>query len=69
MELTKNQKEFIEEKYDSMDPRNVEFEDMVIFIVDELLDENIVDISGDDDGDSHEDLYNTVWEHLEFYVG
>ena len=69
MELTKNQKEFIEEKYDSMDPRNVEFEDMVIFIVDELLDENIVDISGDDDGDSHEYLYNTVWEHLEFYVG
>jgi hypothetical protein len=69
MELTKNQKEFIEEKYDSMDPRNVEFEDMVIFIVDELLDDNIVDISGDEDGDAHEDLYNTVWEHLEFYIG
>jgi hypothetical protein len=69
MELAKNQKEFIEEKYDSMDPRNVEFEDMVIFIVDELLDENIVDISGDEDGDAHEDLYNTVWEHLEFYIG
>jgi len=69
MELTKNQKEFIEEKYDSMDPRNVEFEDMVIFIVDELLDENIVDISGDEDGDAHEDLYNTVWNHLEFYTG
>ena len=48
MELTKKQKEFIEEKYDSMDPRNVEFEDMVTFIVDELLDDNIVDISGDD---------------------
>ena len=69
MELTKNQKEFIEEKYDSMDPRNVEFEDMVIFIVEELLDDNIVDISGDEDGDAHEDLYNTVWEHLEFYIG
>lgn len=68
MELTKKQKEFIEEKYDSMDPRNVEFEDMVTFIVDELLDDNIVDISGDDDGDAHEDLYNTVWEHLEFYL-
>lgn len=68
MELTKNQKEFIEEKYDSMDPRNVEFEDMVIFISDELLDENIVDISDDDNGDLYEDLYNTVWEHLEFYL-
>jgi hypothetical protein len=34
-----------------------------------LLDENIVDISGDEDGDAHEDLYNTVWEHLEFYIG
>ena len=68
MELAKNQKEFIEEKYDSMDPRNVEFEDMVTFIVDGLLDENIVDISGDEDGDAHEDLYNSVWEHLEFYL-
>jgi hypothetical protein len=68
MELTKNQKEFIEEKYDSMDPRNIEFEEMVSLIVDDLLDENIVDISEDDDGDAHEDLYNTVWEHLEFYL-
>jgi hypothetical protein len=68
MELTKNQKEFIEEKYDSMDPKNFEFEDVVIFISDELLDDNIVDISGDEDGDAHEDLYNSVWEHLEFYT-
>jgi hypothetical protein len=68
MELTKNQKSFIEEKYDSIDPRNMEFEDIVELIVDDLLDENIVDISGDDDGDAHEDLYNTVWEHLEFYL-
>jgi hypothetical protein len=51
-----------------MDPRNVEFEDMVTFIADELLDENIVDISDDDNGDLYEDLYNTVWEHLEFYL-
>lgn len=68
MELTKNQKSFIEEKYDSMDPRNIEFEEMVSLIVDDLLDENIVDISGDEDGDAHEDLYNNVWEHLEFYL-
>ena len=68
MELTKNQKSSIEEKYDSMDPRNIEFEDMVSLIVDDLLDENIVDISDDEDGDAHEDLYNTVWEHLEFYL-
>ena len=68
MELTKNHKEFIEEKYDSMDPRNFEFEDMVTFIADELLDENIVDISDDDNGDLYEDLYNTVWEHLESYL-
>ena len=69
MELTKNQKISIEEKYDSMDPRNIEFEDIVGLIIDDLLDENIVDISGDDNGDLHEDLYNTVWEHLEFYIG
>lgn len=68
MELTKNQKSFIEEKYDSMNPRNIEFEEMVSLIVDDLLDENIVDISGDEDGDAHEDLYNNVWKHLEFYL-
>jgi hypothetical protein len=52
-----------------MDPKNIEFEDMVELIVDDLLDENIVDISGDENGDAHEDLYNSVWEHLEFYIG
>jgi Fe-S-cluster formation regulator IscX/YfhJ len=69
MKFTGEQKLSIEEKYDSMDPRNVEFEDMVELIVDDLLDENIVDISGDENGDAHEDLYNSVWEHLEFYIG
>lgn len=69
MELTKNQKEFIEEKYDSIDPRNIEFEDTVSLIVDDLLDVNMVEISEDSDGDAHKDLYNTVWKHLEFYVG
>ena len=69
MELSREQKLAIEEKYDSMDPRNIEFEEMIELIVDHLLDENIIDISEDSDGDAHEDLYNTVWEHLEFYVG
>ena len=69
MELSREQKLSIEEKYDSMDPRNIEFEDMVGLIVDDLLDENIVDISDDEDGDAHEELYNTVWNHLEFYTG
>jgi hypothetical protein len=69
MELTRQQQLSIEEKYDSMDPRNIEFEDMVGLIVDDLLDENVVDISGDEDGDAHENLYNSVWEHLEFYLG
>lgn len=69
MELNKKQKEAIQEQYDSMDPRNIEFEDAVELIVDHLIDEDLVDLSEDEDGDMHEDLYNSVWEHLEFYAG
>jgi hypothetical protein len=69
MELNKEQKEAIQEYYDSMDPRNIEFEDAVELTVDHLIDENIVDLSEDEDGNMHEDLYNTVWEHLESYIG
>jgi len=69
MELNKKQKEAIQDQYESMDPRNIEFEDAVELIVDHLIDENLVDLSEDEDGDMHEDLYNSVWEHLEFYIG
>jgi hypothetical protein len=69
MELNDKQKRAIEEHYDSMDPRNIEFEDAVELVTDHLIDENLVDLSEDEDGDMHEDLYNSVWEHLEFYVG
>jgi len=68
MELTLTQKKFIEEKYDSMDPRNIEFEDAVELIIDSLIDNDLVDLSNDEYGDEHEDLYNTVWEHLEYYI-
>jgi hypothetical protein len=69
MELNKKQKEAIEEYYNSMDPRNIEFEDAVELVVDHLMDEELVDLSEDENGDMHEDLYNTVWEHLESYIG
>jgi len=69
MELNKEQKEAIQEYYDSMDPRNIEFEDAVELTVDHLIDEDIVDLYEDEDGNMHEDLYNTVWEHLESYIG
>ena len=69
MNLTEAQKKAIEEKYDSIDPRNIEFEDAVELIVDHLLDEEIVDISDDEHGDAHEDLHNTVWEYIEEYAG
>ena len=68
MGLNDKQKKAIEEYYDSMDPRNIEFEDAVELVTDHLIDEDLVDLSGDDDGDMHEDLYNTVWEHLEEYL-
>ena len=65
MKLTDDQKEFIIKKYESADMEGFPFEEKVEIIVDYMLDEDIEDISDDEHGDAHEDLYNTVWEYLE----
>jgi hypothetical protein len=65
MELTKDQKNFIVSKYRSVDMERFPFEEKVEIIVDYMLDDNIEDLSDDENGDAHEDLYNTVWEYLE----
>lgn len=69
MELSQDQKEFILKKYQSADMDDFPMEEKVEIIVDYMLDEDIEDISYDEHGDAHEDLYNTVWEYLETIYG
>ena len=66
MKLNESNKKIILEKYHSSDHEKFgDFSEVVEMITDYLLEENIIDISYDEDGDAHEDLYNSVWEYLE----
>lgn len=67
MELTQEQKKFIEGVFESIDTRYVEFEESVELILDALLDNDIVDLSEDEHGDMYEELYNLVWDYIEKY--
>jgi hypothetical protein len=70
MNFTEKQKDLINQKYNSVDHCDKDFSDVVEVVTDYLLDENIVDISDDEEGDAHEDLHNSVWEYLELkYFG
>ena len=69
MKFTIDQIKSIEEKYNSIGQEGMEFEEVVELIIDHLLDETIVDISDDEYGDAHEDLYNSVWDYLETNAG
>jgi len=44
---------------------NVELEDAVELTLDYLIDNDIVDLSEDEDGDMYEALSNDVWEFIE----
>ncbi len=68
MSLTLEQKDFIVNKYNSVDMSDFGFEERVEIIVDYLLDYDIVDLSDDEDGDEHQELYNSVWEYLESHL-
>jgi len=65
MKLSESHKKIILEKYNSIENNDKDFSETVEIVTDYLLDENIIDISEDEDGDAHEDLLNSVWEFLE----
>ena len=57
-------KEKIKEFNNTLDS-NVELEDAVELTLDYLIDNDIVDLSDDEDGDMYEALSNDVWEFIE----
>jgi hypothetical protein len=64
MELNEKTKKAIEEFYKGIDP-DTDFDDAHELTLDYLIDNDIVDLSDDEDGDLYEELSNIVYEFLE----
>lgn len=64
MKLNEQLKQKIKEFNNTLDS-NVELEDAVELTLDYLIDNDIVDLSEDEDGDMYEALSNDVWEFIE----
>lgn len=64
MKLTDKITAAIDEFYATLSDET-DFDDKVEQVLDHLLDEEIVDLSEDEDGDMYEALQNNVFEYLE----
>lgn len=65
MELTEKQKNHIQEKYDELKNDEQTLGELHEMIVDNCLDEYVIDLSDDEDGDLYEEFSNEVWDFLE----
>ena len=65
MELTQDQKKYILKKYKELKNDEQTLGETLELIVDNCLDNYIVDLSDDEDGDLYEGFSNKVWEYLE----
>jgi hypothetical protein len=66
MKLTELQKKEIKKFYgELMDVQSMDISEIVEDTLDYLLDEGIIDLSEDEDGDMYESYNNSVWEYIE----
>jgi len=65
MELTQAQKKYILKKYKELKNDEQTLGETLELIVDDCLDNYIVDLSDDEDGDLYEEFSNKVWDYLE----
>jgi hypothetical protein len=66
MKLTELQKTEIKKFYGELDDvQSMDISEIVEETLDYLLDEGIVDLSEDEDGDMYESYNNSVWEYIE----
>jgi hypothetical protein len=65
MKLTEEQKSHIREKYEKLKNDDQTLGELLEIIVDNCLDEYVVDLSDDEDGDLYEEFSNEVWDFLE----
>jgi hypothetical protein len=65
MKLTEKQKNYIVNQYNELKNDEQTLGEIHEIIVDSCLDEEIIDLSNDDDGDLFEEFSNEVWDLLE----
>jgi hypothetical protein len=65
MRLTEKQKTHIQEQYEGLKNDEQTLGELHEIIVDYCLDNDIVDLSEDEDGDMYEEFSNEVWDYLE----
>lgn len=69
MNLTELQKAEIKKFYDELDDvQSMDISEIVEETLDYLLDESIIDLSDDEDGDLYENYNNIVWGYIEEYI-
>jgi cobalamin biosynthesis Mg chelatase CobN len=65
MKLTEEQKNQILNQYEGLKNDEQTLEELHEIIVDFCVDNEIVDLSEDEDGDMFEEFSNNVWDYLE----
>jgi hypothetical protein len=65
MELTQYQKKYIKDKYIEFKNDDQTLGEILEVVVDDCLDNYIIDLSDDEDGDLYEEFTNNVWDFLE----
>jgi len=65
MKLTEEQKNQIQNQYEGLKNHDQTLGEVHEIIVDFCVDEYIVDLSDDEDGDLYEEFSNEVWDYLE----
>ena len=65
MGLTQYQKKYIHDKYNELKNDEQTLGEVHEIIVDFCLDQDIVDLSDDENGDMYEEFSNNTWDYLE----
>jgi hypothetical protein len=65
MNLTEKQKLEIKRFYSELEVESMDLSEIVEQTLDHLIDEDIIDLSDDEDGDVYEQYNNIVWEFIE----
>lgn len=65
MKLKQSQKDFIDGLYSNLPKDMISLEDINEYIMDECMDqEELFDLSDDEDGDLYQTYYNLVWDYV-----
>ena len=70
MKLKQSQKDFIDGLYSNLPKDMISLEDINEYIMDECMDqEELFDLSDDEDGDLYQTYFNLIWEYVSEKMG